>query len=62
MCFSGLQAEEILRHIHFYKVILGAGGYDIDAGITTYFEHEAPLNRLMCDVSSEVIAIQCSAF
>lgn len=61
MSFYGRQAEESLRHMHFDKLILGVDGFDTVAGITTYFEPEAALNRLMCEISSEIIAITDSS-
>lgn len=61
MSFYGRQAEDGLRHLNFDKVILGVDGFDLSAGISTYFEHEATLNRLMCDVSSEIIAVTDSS-
>lgn len=61
MSFYGSQAEESLRHLHFDKVILGVDGFDLKAGVTTYFEPEASLNRLMCDISREIIAVTDSS-
>ena len=61
MSFFGQQAEKSLNHLHFDKVILGADGFDMKAGITAYFEPEASLNRLMCAASSEVIAVTDSS-
>ncbi len=61
MSFYGRPAEESLRHMHFDKVVLGVDGFDFEAGITTYFEPEALLNRLMCDISSEIIAVTDSS-
>ena len=61
MSFYGRQVEESLRHMHFDKVVLGADGCDIKAGVTTYFEHEASLNRLMCEIANEVIVVTDSS-
>ena len=61
MSFYGRAAEESLRHMHFNKVILGVDGFDLNAGVTTYFEPEASLNRLMCDISTEIIAVTDSS-
>lgn len=55
--FYGRQAENSLRLYHFDKVILGADGFDFYAGITTHFEYEAILNRLMCEVANQVIVV-----
>lgn len=57
MSFYGRQAEEALYRLHFDKVFLGADGFDFQAGLTTHFEYEAILNRIMCEVSSEIIAV-----
>jgi DeoR family transcriptional regulator of aga operon len=51
LSFYGRQAEESLQRYHFDKVILGVDGFDFHAGITTRFEYEAIMNRLMCDVA-----------
>lgn len=61
MSFYGRAAEESLRHMHFNKVILGVDSFDLKVGITTYFEPEASLNRLMCDISTEIIAVTDSS-
>jgi DeoR family transcriptional regulator of aga operon len=61
LSFHGRQAESSLRNLRFDKVILGVDGIEISSGITTHFEHEAILNRLMCDVSKEVIAVTDSS-
>ncbi len=61
LSFYGRQAENSLRNMHFDKLILGVDGFDLEAGITTHFEPEALLNRLMCDLSSEIIAVTDSS-
>ncbi len=57
LSFSGSQAEASLKNYRFDKVFLGVDGFDLRAGITTHDEQEASLNRLMCDVSEQVIAV-----
>ena len=57
MSFYGRHAEESLYRLHFDKVFLGVDGFDFQAGLTTHFEYEAILNRIMCEVSRETIAI-----
>lgn len=57
LSFYGRQAEDSLRLYHFDKVILGVDGYDFHGGITTHFEYEAILNRLMCNVAKQVIVV-----
>lgn len=61
LSFVGAQAENGLRNYRFDKVFLGVDGFDLRAGITTHNEQEASLNRLMCDVSDQVIAIADSS-
>lgn len=61
LSFYGRQAEDSLRLYHFDKVILGVDGIDFHAGITTHFEYEAILNRLMCDVAKEVLVVTDSS-
>ncbi|WGE29911.1 transcriptional repressor AgaR [Edwardsiella tarda] len=57
MSFSGSQAEACLKNFCFDKVFLGVDGFDLRAGITTHNEQEASLNRLMCEISDQVIAV-----
>ncbi len=58
---SNEQAINSLKHLHFDKVILGVDGLDLHAGITTHFEPEASLNRMMCANSSQIIAVTDSS-
>ena len=48
-------AEQQLRLYRFSKVILGVDGFNINIGITTHFEQEASLNRVMCESADQVI-------
>ena len=57
LSFSGSQAEISLKNYRFDKVFLGVDGFDLRAGITTHNEQEASLNRIMCEVSEQVIAV-----
>lgn len=57
LSFSGSQAENSLKNYRFDKVFLGVDGFDLRAGITTHSEQEASLNRLMCEISEQVIAV-----
>jgi len=57
LSFSGSQAEISLQNYRFDKLFLGVDGYDLQAGITTHNEQEASLNRLMCNISRQVIAV-----
>lgn len=61
LSFYGRQAEASLSNLRFDKVILGVDGIEESSGLTTHFEHEATLNRLMCKVSKEVIAVTDSS-
>lgn len=57
MSFYGRQAEDSLRFMHFDCLVLGVDGFDPSVGITTHFESEAILNRLMCSVADRIIAV-----
>ncbi len=61
LSFYGRQAEASLSNLRFDKVFLGVDGIDEKAGLTTHFEPEANLNRLMCGISKEVIAVTDSS-
>lgn len=61
LSFYGRQAEASLANLRFDKVILGVDGIDESAGLTTHFEQEASLNRLMCSISKEIIAVTDSS-
>lgn len=53
----GPSAEQHLRQYRFDKLFLGVDGFDLVSGITTPNPGEAQLNRAMCDVAREVIAV-----
>ncbi|MBC3766535.1 transcriptional repressor AgaR [Neptunicella marina] len=59
--FFGTGAHNILRDLHVDKLFLGVDGFHMQQGITTHFEAEAQLNRLMCKVASEVIVVTDSS-
>ncbi|MDE0005893.1 MAG: transcriptional repressor AgaR [Rhodospirillaceae bacterium] len=59
--FYGRQAEESLRYMHFDTLILGADGVDMRVGVTTHFEQEASLNRMMCQAARQVILVADSS-
>lgn len=61
LSFYGRQAEASLINLRFDKVFLGVDGIDEKAGLTTHFEHEANLNRIMCEISKEVVVITDSS-
>ena len=57
MSFFGRYAEESLRFLNFDALFLGADGVDPNVGVTTHFEPEAGLNRIMCEAAREVILV-----
>jgi len=57
MSLFGTQAETAVRSLSFDKVFLGVDGFDLERGITTTFESEAILDRLVCSAASEVIVV-----
>lgn len=61
MSFFGRHAESALKDLHVDKLFLGVDGFHMDRGITTHFEAEAVLNRLMCEVASEIIVVTDSS-
>lgn len=61
MSFSGVMADNNLRHARFDKVFLGVDGFDLQKGITTFNEQEAHLNRLMCEAANQVIVVADSS-
>jgi len=61
MSFYGAQAEQALKNYQFDKVVLGVDGFDLKTGLSTHFEAEATLNRLMCEVAREVIVVTDSS-
>ena len=61
LSFYGSQAEDALRQYRFDKLFLGVDGFDLIAGLTTHFDREATLNRVMCDISSEIILLADSS-
>jgi DeoR family transcriptional regulator of aga operon len=61
MSFYGTQTERALQDMHVDKLFLAADGFHIEKGITTHFEPEALLNRLMCQAASEIIVVADSS-
>ncbi|WP_371185639.1 transcriptional repressor AgaR [Thalassotalea maritima] len=61
LSFYGRQAEHSLDNLRFDKVILGVDGIELSAGISTHFEYEAALNRIMCERSKQIIAVTDSS-
>ncbi|REL34338.1 transcriptional repressor AgaR [Thalassotalea euphylliae] len=61
LSFYGRQAEASLSSYRFNKLFLGVDGFDVATGITTHFEPEAHLNRVMCQANVEIIAVADSS-
>lgn len=61
LSFYGTQTERALEGLHVDKLFLAADGFHTDKGITTHFEPEALLNRLMCRAASEIILVADSS-
>ncbi|WP_337247054.1 MULTISPECIES: transcriptional repressor AgaR [unclassified Vibrio] len=61
MSFYGEQNDGVLENYHFNKLFLGVDGFNLEKGITTHNENEARLNRKMCDIADEVIAVTDSS-
>ncbi|EME3968718.1 MULTISPECIES: transcriptional repressor AgaR [Vibrio] len=58
---TGHHGEQHIRSYLFDKLFLGVDGFDLHAGITTPDSHEAQVNRAMCDVARQVIAVTDSS-
>ena len=61
LSFYGTQTERAVQDLHVDKLFLAADGFDIGKGVTTHFEPEALLNRLMCKAASEIIMVADSS-
>jgi DeoR family transcriptional regulator of aga operon len=61
LSFHGRQAEDHLQQYHFKQLVLGVDGFDMQIGISTHFELEAHLNRIMCQVADEIIVVTDSS-
>ncbi|EGU35487.1 transcriptional repressor AgaR [Vibrio scophthalmi] len=57
----GHHGEQQIRSYLFDKLFLGVDGFDLQTGITTPDNHEAQINRAMCDVARQVIAVTDSS-
>ncbi|GLQ75701.1 transcriptional repressor AgaR [Vibrio penaeicida] len=58
---TGHHGEQQIRSYLFDKLFLGVDGFDLGAGITTPDSLEAQINRTMCDVARQVIAVTDSS-
>ena len=61
LSFYGTQTERALQDLHVEKLFFAADGFDIEKGVTTHFEPEALLNRMMCRAASEIIVVADSS-
>jgi DeoR family transcriptional regulator of aga operon len=61
LSFYGTQTERALEGLHVDKLFLAADGFHTEKGITTHYEPEALLNRLMCRAASEIILVADSS-
>ncbi len=61
LSFYGTQTERALEGLHVDKLFLAADGFDTQKGITTHYEPEALLNRLMCKAAREIIVVADSS-
>lgn len=61
MSFFGSSAERALDELHVDKLFLGVDGFHMEKGVTTHFEAEAGLNRLMCKAASTIILVTDSS-
>jgi DeoR family transcriptional regulator, aga operon transcriptional repressor len=57
MSLYGSQAENAMRDLSVDKLFLGVDGFDLIKGVTTHFEPEAVLNRMMCEAAAEIIVV-----
>jgi DeoR family transcriptional regulator of aga operon len=61
MAFYGAQTVAAMEGLLVNKLFLGVDGIDMEGGVTTHFENEAMLNRLMVKKATEVIAVTDSS-
>lgn len=57
LTLSGTMTTRFLQQFHVNKTILGAGGIDLENGVTDYHIEEAEVRRTMIDVADEVIVL-----
>lgn len=61
LSFYGTQAEQALQNYHFDLLFLGVDAIDPERGISTHYEEEARLNRVMCHTATRIIAVTDSS-
>lgn len=57
MAFYGSLTETAMAGLLVDKFFLGVDGFHIEHGVTTHYESEAHLNRMMAKMASQVIAV-----
>lgn len=57
----GNHGEQQIRSYLFDKLFLGVDGFDLQAGVTTPDSQEAQVNRSMCEVARQIIAVTDSS-
>lgn len=57
LSFAGALTEHMLHNLRFSKLFFGADGIHFHHGITTHYEDESSLNRLMVSMASEVYVL-----
>jgi DeoR family transcriptional regulator of aga operon len=61
LAFYGGQTLAAMSELSVDKLFLGVDGCDLEHGVTTHFESEAQLNRLMVKSATQVIAVTDSS-
>jgi DeoR family transcriptional regulator of aga operon len=61
LAFYGGQTLAAMSELSVDKLFLGVDGFDLEHGVTTHFEAEAQLNRLMVKSATQVIAVTDSS-
>ena len=61
LAFYGAQTEAAIAGLSVDKLFLGVDGLHAEKGVTTHYEREASLNRMMAEVAQQVIAVTDSS-
>jgi DeoR family transcriptional regulator of aga operon len=61
LAFYGAQTESAIAGLSVDKLFLGVDGLHTEKGVTTHYEREAILNRMMAEVAQQVIAVTDSS-
>lgn len=57
MAFYGSLTEMAMADLLVDKFFLGVDGFHLEHGVTTHYESEAQLNRMMAKMASQVVAV-----